>query len=308
MNPNRKVSTLRFVFPALAVVAFAIATAAHGVPAQPLSGGDSAAAGISDSTPFVISLWPATGRPSLEDRTLAGELEPFLAGRLRPLLADTEYSSIRVEALPDWDAAATRLREGTSHLVECDPVLYFLTIAARERLQSRYRVVLQSVTDPMPRGLILAPRKLGITRPGDLQGRNVAFLHRIAGGAAQIQRALNDLGLAVNRDYSFLNAGYLDNALRNLNLEKGPVDAVAVSSEIVDGHLKPEDLEALATVLETDEILPPLFAGRRADFERYPAFGKGLVEALRAFFGPDRLVPARDDLYERAKEEGLPWE
>jgi hypothetical protein len=305
MNPNRKIPTLCF-----AVLVLTVAAAARGVPAQTLSGDDPAetAAGVSDSTPFAVSLWPATGRPGIEDRARAGDMETFLGDRLAPLLAETGYSSIRVHVLPSWDAAAGRIREEQSHIIECDPALYFLTVAARERLQSRYRVVLQSVTDPMPRGLVLAPRKLGITRPEGLQGRNVAFLHRIAGGAAQIQRTLNDLGLAVNRDYSFLNAGYLENALRNLTLEKGPVDAIAVSSEIVESHLRPEDIEELATVLETDEILPPLFAGRRADLERFPAFGKGLVEALRAFSGPDRIVLSGDDLYERAKEEGLPWE
>jgi hypothetical protein len=265
-----------------------------------------AAIGAPASSSFIISLWPETGRPSAEDRTRAGALEAFLGRRLGPLLAETEYSSIRVEMLPDWDAAADRLRQGGSHIVECDPVLYFLTVAGRERLQSRYRVILQSVTDPMPRGLILAPRSLGMTRPDDLQGRSVAFLHRIAGGAAQIQRALNDVGLAVNRDYSFRDAGYLDNAFGNLDL--GSVDAVAVPSDILENHMRTDELEELATVFLTDEILPPLFAARRSDLERFPAFGKGLGEALRSFFGPDRLVPAGDDLYERTKQEGLPWE
>jgi hypothetical protein len=304
MNPNRKVPSFGFGVAAFAVAALAAALAS----AQPRPAGGSAGA-VDDTpgkVPFTISLWPETGRPGAGDRTRAGELEAFLGNQLGSFLAETEYSSIRVEVLADWDTAAERLRQGGSHVVECEPVLYFLTVATRERLESRYRVILQSVTDPMPRGLILAPRSLDITRPEDLQGRSVAFLHRIAGGAAQIQRALNDLGIAANRDYSFQDAGYLDNAFRNL--EMGLVDAVAVPSDTVESQKRPDQLEGLATVFLTHEILPPLFAARRQDLERFPAFGKELAEALRSFLGPERLVQAGDDLYERAKQEGLPWE
>jgi hypothetical protein len=263
------------------------------------------AAGL-EPVPYVISLTPHSGRVDREDRVRASQLAGFLRERLAPLLEGTPYSGVEVEVLPDWDQTALRIRQGGSQIIECDPVLYFVTMASRDSLRARYEVVLQFVADPMPRGQILAPADSGLAHPDDLQGRRIAFVHRFAGGAAQIQRALNERGLSANRDYSVWHAGYVENAF--LNLSRGNVDAVAVSSWAIGESFGRSDPQNLVAVLETDEVLSSLFARRRSDADRFPGLAEAAVETLRSFFGPGRLVPAADDFYERTREEGLPWE
>jgi len=259
-----------------------------------------------DQVTYVISLAPLSGRSTAEDRARASELALILRDRVEPLIAETDYSGFEVEVLPDWDQTAAAIRQGGSQVIECDPVLYFVTVASRDSLRARYEVFLQSVADPMPRGEVLVPEGAGITGPDDLQGRRIAFVHRFAGGAAQIQRALNERGLSANRDYSVWHAGYVENAF--LNLKEGLVDGVAMSSLSAAEYAGRGDLPNLVPVLETEEILPPLFARRRSDVDRFPALSEAVAGVLRSFSGPDQLVPADTDFYERTREESVPWE
>lgn len=272
-------------------------------PASPASATPEKTSGL---VPWVVSLFPENGRSSEHDRARRAGLELHLAERLAPLFAGTPYGSVRVDVISDWEQAADTLRKEASQIVECDPVLYFATVSARENVRARYRVALQQVSPDPPRAEVLVLEGAGIDRPVDLRSRRVGFIHRVAGGAARIQRDLNGLALAPGRDYEVRNAHYAENAF--LCLKAGLIDAVVAPSNVAAAYLAAHPFPPVRVVHATKEILPPLFALRREDADRYSVLAHGAVEVLRSFLGPENAVSADDDLYDAARQEGVLWE
>jgi hypothetical protein len=277
----------------------------HGQPGEPTN--PRAGQEVSEPIPFLISLFPRTGRPNDEDRTRRTRLELHLRKHLSPVLKGTPYGSVKVDVPANWEQVTANLRRGRSMVIECDPVLYFSALSSREDSHARYQVVLQEMRTDLPRGQLLILKGSAVERAEDLQGRRVGFVHRIAGGGAQIQRALNAFDLSPNRDYQVWNAGFVENAF--LCLERNlKVDAIAVPSDLAREYLKERSFPPVEILLSTDEYLPPLFAMRREDLESRPTLANSVVEGLRSFFGSENLVAAKDDVYETTRRESLPWE
>lgn len=259
-----------------------------------------------ESPSLLISLFPRSGKPTEQDRSRRASLELRLKESVAPLLEETPYGSVSVEVPVSWEQVATRLRRGSSTVVECDPVLYFSALSSRENSAARYQVILQQISPDLPRGQVLALEEDGIRHPEELRGRRVGFVHRVAGGGAQVQRALMDLGLSANRDYQIWNARYVENAF--LCLKANQVDAIVVPSDAAEMYLRNRPFPPVRVLLSAEECLPPLFAMRGRDLESSPALAKRLVEELRTFFGPQNLVESSDDLYDTVRRESLPWE
>lgn len=259
-----------------------------------------------ERVPFVVFLYPRSGKPGGTDGNRRAALEAQLAERLPLLAKETPYGSVRVEVLGDLEQARAVLRAESCNLIECDPVLYFAAVSSRTTSQARYQIVLQAISRDLPRGQVMVLRELGLGGPLELKGRRVGFVHRVAGGAAQVQHALKDLGLSAGRDYRVRNAHYVENAF--LCLKADLIDAVVVPSDAAADYLREHSYPAVEVLLSAEGCLPPLFAMRREDRERYPAFSRGVVETLRSFFGAENLVPAEDDVYSTFREEALPWE
>lgn len=259
-----------------------------------------------ESMPLLVSLFPESGKPTEQDRARSTALELRLREGLGPLLEQTPYGSVKVEVLANWDQAVTSLRRGGDTVVECDPVLYFSAVSSPENSRARYQIILQQIAPELPQAEVFVPKRSGLMHPEDLRGRRMGFVHRVAGGGAQLQRGLYDLGLSPNRDYQVWNARYVENAF--LCLQADLVDAIAVPSKPAEEYLNTHPFPPVESLFSTAEFLPPLFAMRRDDLEGYPPLATAIVEGLRASLGSRNLVEARDDLYYTTRQESLPWE
>jgi hypothetical protein len=242
---------------------------------------------------FWVYLYPREGRPSREDLKDESELQTRLTGSLAEFLVNTPYAAVRVKVFNGIpDAEETVRLEGAS-IVECDP--YVFAEARQRRLTDGfgYHVLLQRETDLPLVGEFRVPVESPIQKVADLQDKWIGIIHETSGCGRRALESLAKRNLRPGLDYNEARTGYLTNSF--LCLQAGIVDAIVVPRDMAR---RLSDSPIVTRVIETTpSYLPPLFAARSTDLEKYPELIYAARNEIQDYYGPEELVLSSDDLY-----------
>ena len=244
---------------------------------------------------FLVSLYPAWGKPTDADRDLERKLAATLEEHLRPLLIHPPYHRVSAVCAADQESARQVVVDGRASIVECDPRLFLSAEARASQATAPYTVILQRTGD-RPRGAaLLTLASARIDSPRKLKNNIIGVLSAGTSYTSAGERLLRAAGLTADRDYWLLRCGYVENAF--LHLRTGLVDAVLVSEQMTKEYLQSSPMPGIHTVDSSEACLQPLFAARTEDLDKHSGLIWAAAGALRDCFGPENLVPSQPGFY-----------